>query len=247
MKIAIDIDEVLRAKWFQFDKYYIEEFGESGVPENEPYTHDFFKNYEWKGKTEVEKFLKEDCKFPENIDPIYYQSNENGEAPADPFLFKPEEKKKLTPKEVYNRFMYEDYVLEIHGTAPLVEKNLIVDIMKLMSKYKKHVEFVVVSKENWFSIPATLFFLSKTMCRFKNYVFVEEYSEYWKQDFDLIITANPDVIRIKPKSKKHLKIIRPYNTEIDNGVINNINQLTDLIDNVEFEKLINYYDEKNEK
>lgn len=37
LTIGIDIDEVLRAKWIQFDKHYIEEFGEEGTPKDNPY------------------------------------------------------------------------------------------------------------------------------------------------------------------------------------------------------------------
>jgi hypothetical protein len=51
---GIDVNEILRARWIQFDKYYEEEFGEEGIPK-EPYIYDFFKNYQWK---DVEEDIK---------------------------------------------------------------------------------------------------------------------------------------------------------------------------------------------
>ena len=48
LKIGIDINEVLRAKWLQFDKFYAQEFQEDGGEEIKPnYCWDFFKDYEW--------------------------------------------------------------------------------------------------------------------------------------------------------------------------------------------------------
>ena len=57
LMIGIDINEVLRAKWIQFDKYYIEEFGEGGAPKGNPYVYDYFNSYEFKDTVEVEKEL----------------------------------------------------------------------------------------------------------------------------------------------------------------------------------------------
>jgi hypothetical protein len=42
--IGIDINEVLRYRWIQFDRYYVEEFGEEGVPEM-AYVYDFWNTY----------------------------------------------------------------------------------------------------------------------------------------------------------------------------------------------------------
>lgn len=241
IKIGIDIDEILRAKWIQFDRYYVEEFGEEGIPKDkEPYTHDYFNNYKWGNKIEKIRYLKDYDKIPDTINPIDYMINDDNEIPADAFIFKPEEKKELTPKESYNKFMYEDYVLEIHGTAPVMYKGMELHIDKFLMKYRDFAEFIIISKENWFSIPPTLFFLSKMMSRFNEYRFVKKHEEYWFDDIDLLITANPDILSKKPKNKKYIKPLRPYNKESDDGKIKNILQINDLNGNEEFEKIINY-------
>ena len=249
IKIGIDIDEILRAKWIQFDRYYVEEFGEEGLPkDDELYTNDYFNSYKWIDIVEKKRYLKDPEKTPDTINPLDYMVDENNEAMADSALFKPEEKTKLTAKEAYNRFMYEDYVLEIHGTAPVMYKGMELHVDKFINKYKDHADFILTSKENWFSIPPTLFFLSKMMSRFKEYRFVESYDEYWSNDIDIIISANPDVLSVKPDYKKYIKPLRPYNKIIDDGEIKNILQLNDLIENKEFEKLLNYNKkQKNEK
>ena len=239
MRIAIDIDEILRAKWLQFDRYYVSEFGGDNLPE-EPYTHDYFKHYNWVNKVEKEKYLKDPEEMPENINPIDYVVDKNNESPADFIIFKGEEKKVITAKESYNRFMYEDYVLEIHGTAPVMYKGLETDLNNFLQKYDFFVDFTIISKENWFSIPPTLFFLSKMMCRVNKYVFVDTFKDYWKRGHDLIITANPDVISAKPKTKKHIKLDRPYNMESLDGEIKGLYHLNDLTNNEEFEKLVKF-------
>lgn len=244
IKIGIDINEVLRARWVQFDKYYVEEFGEKGVP-NPPYVYDFFNTYKWNDVEEKIQILNED--LPEDINPFdYLVDKKTGEAPVDYLAFKTK-KEKLTAKEVYNRFMYQDYLLEIHGSAPKMYKQMDLHVEKFYLKYSDFVDFVVLSQENWFSIPPTLFFLSKIMSRFKNYRFVDEKNEMW-DDIDILITTDPEILDSGiPEGKKLIKLSRPYNKESQNGSINKeFLQINDIIDDSEFEKIINYPQDKKE-
>ena len=81
IRIGIDINEVLRARWLQFDRFYVQEFGEEGVPKEQPYVYDFFKNYQWKDTVEKIKELKEPEEMPDDINPIHFQTDEKtGEA-----------------------------------------------------------------------------------------------------------------------------------------------------------------------
>lgn len=241
IRIGIDVDEILRAKWIQFDKFYVDEFGEDGVPEKE-YVYDFFEGYDWNPTTEVVKELKEPEDMPEDINPIDYQvDGETGEAPADFAIFKKNEEVNLTAKEVYNRFVYQDYLLEIHGTAPFMYRNLDVDITNFYMKYREHVDFVITSIENELSIPPTLFFLSKMLSKFKNYRFVNDISEMW-EGIDMLITTDPKIIGGGIPEGKHLiKLSRPYNKDSQDGSIKGeILQINDLNGDEEFEKLINF-------
>jgi hypothetical protein len=246
IKVGIDINEVIRARWLQFDKYYVEEFGEEGVPDEEQYVYDFFKGYKWEDTTEETKYLKED--LPDDINPLDYQvDEETGEAPVDHLAFKTE-KENLTAKEVFNRFMYQDYVFEIHGAAPVMYKQLDLHLEKFYLKYHKHVDFTILSQENWFSVPPTLFFLSRIMSRFKKYRFVENKNEMW-DEVDVLITTDPDIIDGKiPEGKKVIKLERPYNKDSQAGAIDEkLLQVNDLNGNEKFEKIINYNTKKEKK
>jgi hypothetical protein len=234
--ICIDINEVLRYRWIQFDRFYVEEFGEEGVPEM-AYVYDYWKDYKWEDQEETTNFFNEE--LPDNISPLDYKvDEETGEAPIDSMAFKPETKT-LTAREVFKKFMYEDFNFEIHGTAPLMYKGLDKDLERFYMKYKEQFDIKIISKENWFTIPPTLFFLSKTMPRIKNYVFVETNEEMWKEG-DIFITTDPELMVDIPRGKKIVKVLRPYNEEIETETKIEIFQIVDLLGSKEFEKIIGY-------
>jgi len=248
--VAIDIDEILRSKWLQFDKYYVEEFGEDGVPQENPYCFDYFSCYTWKDTVERIKYLKEPEETPETINPLDYQVDDDGESLADGVLFNREEKTNLTAKDVYNRFMFEDYCFEIHGAAPVIYKNVDLILNNFYRKYNDQAEFYITSKENSFTIPHTLFFLSKVACKIKNYKFVERDDELWN-NIDVLITTSPEAIKNKPENKVLIKLNRPYNKEcgdndtFDLGIENPLH-IADVLDNENFEKLIGYKKPQND-
>jgi len=238
LNVGIDVNEVLRARWLQFDRFYAQEFSsEEEIPA--AYVYDFFNNYVWNDTVEVKKELKEPEEMPDDINPINYQVDEKGEADADAFLFKKGEEIKLTAKEVYNRFMYEDYLFELHGAAPKMYQQLDLDVNNFLQKYEKTVDFTVLSVENRFSIPPTLFFLSKISSRFRNYRFVGNSIDMWKH-VDVLITTDPEILKLGvPWGKRLIKLTRPYNEKIDGSSLE-VLQVADLIDNNNFEKIIKY-------
>jgi hypothetical protein len=239
LKVGIVVDEILRAKWLQFDRFYAQEFGEEGIPEQQPYVYDFFKGYQWKDVVEEIQEMREPEDTPENINPIDYQVDEKGEAPADFMLFKPKEKVSLTARQVYNRFMYEDFLFELHGAAPKMYPQLDLDVNNFLLKYDETADFSILSVENRFSIPPTLFFLSKISTRFRTYRFVEKAVDMWKE-VDVLITTDPEIIQLgAPWGKKLIKLKRPYNENLKSGSIE-VLQIADLIDNKDFEKIIKY-------
>ena len=236
LRIGIDINEVLRARWLQFDRFYDQEFGGNDDSIPAVYTYDFFNGYPWRDTVETIKDLREPEDMPDNISPLDYQPSEalDGEAPADIFLFNAPLEKHLTAKEVYNRFMYEDFVFEIHASAPLMYKGMDLHVNEFYFKYRNFVDFVIVSKENQFSIPSTIFFLSKIRTRFMEYHFVETNEQMWK-GLDYIITTDPELL-----DERAIKLARPYNDKSYDGAITPVLQVNDLNGNPEFEKIINY-------
>jgi hypothetical protein len=237
LMIGVDVDEVLRAKWLQFDRFYAQEFGEE---QHEPkYVYDYYNEYLWKDTRETIKEMREPEDTPDTINPIDYQVDENGEAPADFMLFKKSERVMISAKDVYNRFMYEDYLFELHGSASMMYKGMDLHVNNFLEKYQNSAEFMVLSVENKFSIPPTLFFLSKITTRFKNYKFVDKALDMWN-DVDVLITTNPEILKIGASwGKKLIKLKRPYNENINAGSME-VLQIADLIDNHDFEKIIKY-------
>jgi hypothetical protein len=232
--IGIDLNEVIRAIWHQFDKYYIEEFGEENVQDEvNMYTLNFWEKYRWEDTEEVINYLNEE--LPENISPIEYQIDEKtGIAPVDHMAFK-KEMKIIPAKEVFHRFLYENYCYEIFGSANMIYRNLNLDLDKFFIKYKDEFDVYIVSKENWFSIPPTLFFLSKINSRVKNYFFYETNEEVWNK-IDILITANPDLMHNVSEDKKIVKIVRPFNEDINMDC-----EYLNIFDIIENDKNFNKY------
>jgi len=239
LRIGIDVNEVLRARWAQFDRFYAQEFGEENLSKEPEYVYDFWKNYHWEDTVETVKELKEPDEMPDDINPVHYQVDEKGEAEADSFLFKKEEEIKLTAKEVYNRFLYQDFLFELHGAAPKIYPQLDLDVNNFLQKYEKTVDFTVMSVENRFSIPPTLFFLSKISSRFRDYKFLDNAIDMWKH-VNVLITTDPEIIKLgAPWGKKLIKLRRPYNEELKSGSLDAL-QIVDLIENQKFQKIIKY-------
>ena len=183
-----------------------------GIPE-QPYVYDFFNTYKWKDTTETTKYLKEPDTMLDDINPQFYQLDENGNALADSFLFEPSEELKLTAKEVYNRFLYQDYVFEIFGSAQRMYKQLDLHFKNFCIDYGDDYEIVIVSKENFFSIVPTLHFLSMIGSRATKYVFTESNEEIW-DNVDILVTADPELLLNVPEDKYVIKVMRPFNVEI---------------------------------
>lgn len=127
-----------------------------------------------------------------------------------------------------NKFMYEEAALEIFGHADETYNNIInnLNLYYIDLVDDEVFDITIVSREAINSIPASYFFLSKTGCRIPNIKFVTEYSKIW-DGIDVLITANPTLLKSKPNDKTTIKINSNYNK----GVISDYesNSLHDLM------------------
>ena len=114
-----------------------------------------------------------------------------------------------------NKFMYVDAALEIFGHAGEVKLNSVEHLNQLHNIIEDlgHTP-IVISKELNNSKPATLFFLSKLSSKINNIIFVRDYDKKWDH-VDILITANPETLKIKPSGKISIKVINEYNKNID--------------------------------
>ena len=147
---------------------------------------------------------------------------------------------RITAKEVYERFLYKDFVFEIFASAPSIYPNIELDLDKILRKYSEHVDFVLFSKENLYTRPSTFSFLSKSRCRFNEVRLYDNYNDLIN-GLDIVITTDPELITLidreykydslvdDNKSKVIFKADRPYNVnvECDLAIANLQHLLTD--------------------
>ena len=135
-----------------------------------------------------------------------------------------------------NHFLYEEYSLELFGHANEPYRTAVIDLNKLYDLYKDNHEIILLSKEHGNSISATLFFLSKTSCKIRNYNFVK--SEIEALNYcDIIITSHPDILNNIPENKIGIKIKTEYNQNINCPYT--FDKLKDLLGNSVFDNLLN--------
>jgi len=128
----------------------------------------------------------------------------------------------------FNSFLYQESSIEIFGYANEASRNAITYLNQIYDEYKDKYKFIIISKEFGNSIPATLFFLSKTSCKLRDYKFINSDAEVWEY-VDFLITANPSMILSKPNNdKKIIKIITTYNDKLKCDY--DIEQIKDVID-----------------
>lgn len=114
-------------------------------------------------------------------------------------------------------FVYDKCCLEIFGYADEVIDGAVQSINDLILHLKsieKESEIIITSREIGRSVPATLFFLSKTGCMIRDIKFTVSTTDCW-QFVDVMITDHPEIITSKPEGKTVIKIEKPFNQEVN--------------------------------
>lgn len=229
--LAIDLDEVVRSKWLQFDRFYAQEFGEEGI--KMPFdTYNLRDHFEFKDTQESVNYLNED--LPEDISPKEYMLDENGNAPVDFMAFRKRDES-FTADQMFNKFLYQDYLVEIFGSAPVLYRGLDLDLRKFKLAFEKDVDIILFSAEKNESISPSLFFLSKIRPIIRKFYFPENPEDIWKEA-DIVITTDPKIINSKPADQSVVVLSRPHNLNMQGDLIG-LN-LIDFIDNPSFTELI---------
>jgi hypothetical protein len=112
-----------------------------------------------------------------------------------------------------NKFLYIDASLEIFGHAGETKLNSVEHLNQVHNLIEDmgHTP-IVISKELNNSKPATLFFLSKLSSKVNNIIFVKDYEKKW-DCADVLITADPTTLNLKPSDKISVKVINHYNKD----------------------------------
>lgn len=112
------------------------------------------------------------------------------------------------------KFLYMEAALEIFGQGDQTHNNIMTHFNNFLLEMKDEGDHEVelVSREAAGSIPATFFFLSKTLCKANNIRFVTAYEDKW-DGIDVLISASPTTLENKPTGKISVKVNAPYNKD----------------------------------
>lgn len=136
--------------------------------------------------------------------------------------------------DLYN-FFYIDFPMNIFGHSPSVSGNTFNILNDLYVNYRDENELTIISDEIGKSKPATLFFLSKYGCLLENIKFYSKVTlEHTFEQFDIIITSNPDILSLEKGDKVIIKYETTYNKTFESDyTIKCITELNDI-----FKKLV---------
>jgi len=214
MRIAIDINGVLRDTIGKFTQLYEKHLLDSEVLAPNVKTYDM----DMSGNTELQLLPEPfEYKILSPIDSLNLERH---------FSFQSDEE--------YFSFMYEEYCMEIFGHAPSVEMATFNNLNEIYKKLRESHDFVIISDEIGKSKPATLFFLSKFGCEIEKIVFFSNYTinNVWNE-FDVLLTANPNLLLSHPSDKKVVKFETNYNKDINKYYsIKSINEFEFIIKNL---------------
>ena len=124
-------------------------------------------------------------------------------------------------RKEFNKFLYEDYVFEIFGEATACEKTLDKKLNLWLLEQENNDDLqnklqVSISNPREFnaSIGCTCFFLSKMATRIREMFFPADSNDIWEK-CDVLITADPGLLKSKPEGKTSIKISNDYNEDCE--------------------------------
>jgi len=196
MRIAFDVNGVLRDTFLKseqiYQKFYIDEFDREKTSSFNEETEEF----------EEDKINDEEFEYSLNL-PVTS-------------LDKLEEHFKFPNKEDLFNFFYIDFPMQIFGHAPSISANTFNVLNEIYEELRDEHDIIIVSDEMQKSKPATLFFLSKYGCLVEKIKFYSNITidSMW-DEVDVVITANPNLIKNSDDSKTVVKFETTYNQDIE--------------------------------
>ena len=119
----------------------------------------------------------------------------------------------------YNNFVYNDYAFELFGKCGVCTRNLEAELNDWTEKTLKDIDteepidvLFVSPMEYGLSIGNTYFFLSKLGTKVRETYFPIDSITIWDK-CDVLITANPNLLKSKPEGKISIKIKTEYNKD----------------------------------
>ena len=123
-------------------------------------------------------------------------------------------------QKAYQKFVYEDFAWELYGKCNTCTKNLPVELNTWLHELKENesntpIDVIFVSPfEYGATIGYTYFFISKLNCGVREVFLPVDSLTIWDR-CDMLITANPNLIKSCPKGKTVIKIKAEYNQDVE--------------------------------
>ena len=217
MKIGISINGVLRDFFGRVEKTHTKYFNPEDGQEVKVKDYDLEK-WLWFPQEDV---VRNEIDFNPNF-------NEKEFLQIDSTL---QETQEVKDDEItVDDFIYDKCCLEIFGYADELVDGSVQVINELdlnISGNKKH-QLIITSREAGRSVPATLFFLSKTGCMIQDIKFTMGTTDCW-QFVDVMVTDHPEILNSKPEGKITIKVEKPFNMDIPaDYTINTVKELLGL-------------------
>jgi hypothetical protein len=212
MKIAFDLNGVVRDIFLKteqiYTKFYLEDV-ESEISSEYDESKD-----EWVEKNDSSSFeygMSLPVKSMNLIDHFKFESQD----------------------ELYN-FFYVDFPMQIFGHSPSISANTFNILNDLYIKLRDDNEVYIISDEMGKSKPATLFFLSKYGSLIENIKFYSNTTLLNTfNEFDIIITSNPNLLSLSNSNKKIIKVKTTYNEDLKSDyIINDLSELESVLVNL---------------
>lgn len=135
---------------------------------------------------------------------------------------------KFSDVEDFENFLYHEQSFEIFSRTPLAYPQVMLDLDLLYNYLSRNNNTItIVSQERENSKSATLLFLAQNQFKGNNIKFLYDYSKIWEL-YDLIITADPYIIKTKPDNKVCLKVITEQNKDIEGTKIFSFESLKEI-------------------
>ena len=179
----------------------------------------------------------------------YYLEGYNREFDLSDFEFWTNDYTALFPfksKQSYNNFVYNDYAFELFGKCGTCYRGLEQELNTWTEQTIKDIDteepidiIFVSPMEYGLSIGNTYFFLSKLGTKVREVYLPIDSQTIW-DTCDVLITANPNLLNMKPEGKVSIKIKTEYNNDSEANY--SFNNLSSFISNPEnTEKILNEF------
>lgn len=214
MRIAIDTNGVLRDVFGKSEQVYTKFYLDEKFEEENLKTFDE-DSEEW-----VDSNDEDDFEYGMDL-PVTSMNL------IDHFKFRNED-------DLYN-FFYIDFPMNIFGHSASVSANTFNILNDLYIDLRDNNEITLISDEIGKSKPATLFFLSKYGSLIENIKFYSKITlEHTFNQFDVIITSNPDILELERINQVVIKYETTYNKEFNSDyTINCISELSDILKQIQ--------------